>query len=388
MENKYRKELIDILIKDCRYNEGWLNASTTRSLVAMLPVSSLKNFLRKHGLDKTTTHEELHKHIQRGTIERKKKKRGLLDSIWDIQNDSLTIKKDEKIYDYDDYGFAVVKQNDLYGIIDKDGGEIVPCIYEEIYDYDDNGFAVVKQNGLYGRIDRYGKEKDPVIYKKIGYSNIRGSNFSENEIPENRKYINDYGRKVVLEKYGKGQLKHHIYEACNFAITKISVKEALEEYEAKLLLKTEKIKDNSSQKNAKITEEEYEGDEQKVLKYKTALDNIDKVYNTNITNDEELFIKEIKICLEDDNIIDELEEIYLKRFRVRFNISEDRARELRSIVLSDIPLSKDEKEYLEDYKMFIKQSEIQERERMMLNRLAKFLGISEERARVLEQNYL
>lgn len=109
------------------------------------------------------------------------------------------------------------------------------------------------------------------------------------------------------------------------------------------------------------------------------------------SEEEKQYIEEVRYMLEDDDQIDEKENQVLQRFRDRLGISESRAEELKnSIILSwkkEDNLTDEEKEYLKDYEMFIRDGEIQERERRMLNRLAGLLGISEDRAMELERNY-
>lgn len=109
------------------------------------------------------------------------------------------------------------------------------------------------------------------------------------------------------------------------------------------------------------------------------------------SEEEKQYIEEVRYMLEDDDQIDEKENQVLQRLRDRLGISESRAEELKnSIILSwkkEDNLTDEEKEYLKDYEMFIRDGEIQERERRMLNRLAGLLGISEERATELERNY-
>ena len=74
----------------------------------------------------------------------------------------------------------------------------------------------------------------------------------------------------------------------------------------------------------------------------------------------------------------------LTRFRERLGISEDRAAELEATITA-IQLTDDEKEYLEAYKDVAKDGDVSNGERRILNRLRTSLGISEERAKELEQ---
>ncbi|MBV7440054.1 TerB family tellurite resistance protein [Weeksellaceae bacterium TAE3-ERU29] len=96
---------------------------------------------------------------------------------------------------------------------------------------------------------------------------------------------------------------------------------------------------------------------------------------------EECYLKEVKFMLEDDGIIDEKERMILERYRKRFNITEERAKELES----SIRLTAEEKEYLEGFREFVSDGLVSEKERRILNRLANSLGISEERIIEIEK---
>lgn len=60
-------------------------------------------------------------------------------------------------------GRAVVKKNGKYGFINKQGQEIVPCIYDDVSCFSE-GLAVVRRNKLYGYVDSVGKEVLPCVY--------------------------------------------------------------------------------------------------------------------------------------------------------------------------------------------------------------------------------
>ncbi|MFV8323710.1 hypothetical protein [Flavobacterium sp. LS2R12] len=92
--------------------------------------------------------------------------------------------------------------------------------------------------------------------------------------------------------------------------------------------------------------------------------------------------------LEDDGIIDQKERSILERFREKKGISNDRAAELENILTSISNFTENEKEYLEEYKEMLKDGEIAEKERKILNRFANRLGLLEERVSELEQIYI
>ena len=105
------------------------------------------------------------------------------------------------------------------------------------------------------------------------------------------------------------------------------------------------------------------------------------------TEEEKQYMDEVRYILEDDGKIDEKENRVLERFRQKFNLSEDRANELKNILLSAVDLNSQELEYLKEYETFIQDGDIKERERRLLNRVANLLGISEDRALEIENKY-
>lgn len=103
-------------------------------------------------------------------------------------------------------------------------------------------------------------------------------------------------------------------------------------------------------------------------------------------NDNEArYLEEIHFMLEDDGVIDERERTILERFRERYNITPERAKELEAQAIAGQELTSEEQEYLEEYKNSLQNGEISERERRLLNRLATALGIDEARVAELEK---
>lgn len=104
-------------------------------------------------------------------------------------------------------------------------------------------------------------------------------------------------------------------------------------------------------------------------------------------NDNEArYLEEIHFMLEDDGVIDERERMILERFRERYNITPERAKELEAQAIASQELTPEEQEYLSEYKNSLQDGAISEKERRLLNRLAMALGISEERVKELEGN--
>lgn len=107
-----------------------------------------------------------------------------------------------------------------------------------------------------------------------------------------------------------------------------------------------------------------------------------------LSDDEKEYLEEVKMCLEEDNEISPKERRLLDRLRTKLNISEERAKELEES-LKTPQLTEDEQEYLEEYKLCIEEdSEISSKERRLLDKLRDKLGISVERAKELERSFI
>lgn len=104
-----------------------------------------------------------------------------------------------------------------------------------------------------------------------------------------------------------------------------------------------------------------------------------------ITSTEQEYLDELKACLEEDGEISPKERRLLERFREKMGISAERAKVLEeSLVVPQ--LTDEEKEYLDEYKACIEEDgEISPKERRLLNRIRESLGISEERANEIEK---
>lgn len=117
------------------------------------------------------------------------------------------------------------------------------------------------------------------------------------------------------------------------------------------------------------------------------IEEVEELQESIFTEEEKQYMDEVRYMLEDDDEIDEKESRLLERFRQKFNLSEDRANELKNILLSAVDLNSQELEYLKEYETFIQDGEIKERERRLLNRVANLLGISEDRVLEIENKY-
>ena len=112
------------------------------------------------------------------------------------------------------------------------------------------------------------------------------------------------------------------------------------------------------------------------------VENVSKLSLT--TDDEARYLEEVRFMLEDDGQIDERERTILERFRTRYNITPERAKELEAQAIASAQLTPTEQEYLEEYKNSLQNGAISERERRLLSRLATALGIDEARVAELE----
>ena len=136
---------------------------------------------------------------------------------------------------------------------------------------------------------------------------------------------------------------------------------------------------NSDNEESSEDDEEYDDEE-------------DAESEVELTEVEERYKEEVEFLLEDGVIDDEGRKL-LERKRVRWEISQERANEIEQMCISPSlsdteqeSLSEEEHEYIEIYKEISADGEITERKRRMLERERELLGISEERAKELEEN--
>lgn len=106
--------------------------------------------------------------------------------------------------------------------------------------------------------------------------------------------------------------------------------------------------------------------------------------NTSVSENEQEYLEEIKACLADDGTISDRERRILNRLRDSLGISEKRAKELEDSLNQG--LTDDEKDYLDALKDSLVDGVISNRERRLLDKLRTSLGISEARAKELEKS--
>lgn len=105
--------------------------------------------------------------------------------------------------------------------------------------------------------------------------------------------------------------------------------------------------------------------------------------NIGLNETEQKYLDEVMFCLEEDNCITEAERKYLERTRTKLGLSKERADEIEAMTKPQ--LTQDEQEYLGIFKEMMKDGVISERERHILERKQRALGISPDRAKELEQ---
>lgn len=107
--------------------------------------------------------------------------------------------------------------------------------------------------------------------------------------------------------------------------------------------------------------------------------------SVSINASEKEYVEEVKVCLEDNGDITARERRLLDKLCKSLGISAARAAELEAIASGKPELTDSEKEYLDEYKACLEEDGvISDRERRLLDRLAKSLNIAKDRAREIE----
>lgn len=90
------------------------------------------------------------------------------------------------------------KEVNIYGFLDKNGKEILPCQYDEIRTFD-NGLMRVRLNQKVGLFSNEGKEILPIKYTSIGDFNEEG--YAAISLDSKFGFINENGEEVIDIKY-------------------------------------------------------------------------------------------------------------------------------------------------------------------------------------------
>lgn len=117
-----------------------------------------------------------------------------------------------------------------------------------------------------------------------------------------------------------------------------------------------------------------------------AIAQIVQTQNFELSEDEMAYKEEVEFCLEDASEIDAHSRKFLERKRQKLGLSETRAQEIEDMVKASlVSFTDEEKEYMEALDDVIEDGAIPDNVRRLLERERKSLGISEERAKELEE---
>ena len=107
--------------------------------------------------------------------------------------------------------------------------------------------------------------------------------------------------------------------------------------------------------------------------------------SVDLSENEIAYKEEVEFCLEDASEIDAHSRKFLERKRQKLGLSETRAQEIEDMVKASlVSFTDEEKEYMEALDDVIEDGAIPDNVRRLLERERKSLGISEERAKELE----
>ena len=108
--------------------------------------------------------------------------------------------------------------------------------------------------------------------------------------------------------------------------------------------------------------------------------------SVDLSENEIAYKEEVEFCLEDASEIDAHSRKFLERKRQKLGLSETRAQEIEDMVKASlVSFTDEEKEYMEALDDVIEDGAIPDNVRRLLERERKSLGISEERAKELEE---
>lgn len=117
-----------------------------------------------------------------------------------------------------------------------------------------------------------------------------------------------------------------------------------------------------------------------------AVAQIAQTQKSELSEDDLAYKEEVEFCLEDASEIDAHSRKFLERKRQKLGLSETRAQEIEDMVKASlVSFTDEEKEYMEALDDVIEDGVIPNNVRRLLERERKSLGISEERAKELEE---
>lgn len=108
--------------------------------------------------------------------------------------------------------------------------------------------------------------------------------------------------------------------------------------------------------------------------------------SSTLTYKEKEFLNEVRFCIEDDGIIDNSEQIFLNKTREKLGLTEERAKELQESLLKP-QFTEKEKEYINALSELMIDGQIPESAQRIVERFRNLYEIDEQRANEIEKKY-
>ena len=108
--------------------------------------------------------------------------------------------------------------------------------------------------------------------------------------------------------------------------------------------------------------------------------------SSTLTDTEKEFLNEVRFCIEDDGVIDNSEQIFLNKTREKFGLTEERAKELQESLLKP-QFTENEKEYINALSELMTDGQIPESAQRIVERFRNLYEIDEQRANEIEKKY-
>lgn len=109
--------------------------------------------------------------------------------------------------------------------------------------------------------------------------------------------------------------------------------------------------------------------------------------SSTLTEKEKEFLNEVRFCIEDDDIIDNSEQIFLNKTREKLGLTEERAKELQESILKP-QFTENEKEYINALSELMIDGQIPESAQRIVERFRNLYEIDEQRANEIEKKYV
>ena len=109
--------------------------------------------------------------------------------------------------------------------------------------------------------------------------------------------------------------------------------------------------------------------------------------SSTLTYKEKEFLNEVRFCIEDDGIIDNSEQIFLNKTREKLGLTEERAKELQESILKP-QFTENEKEYINALSELMIDGQIPESAQRIVERFRNLYEIDEQRANEIEKRLL